>query len=98
MCRTHPTRRLWSARVVNDHAIFAAIHRQTIAVGSSLLGIFNVRRISLEYRNLVGGRVLAPITDASPSRLHDHHVVLGDGAVNLIPLFLQVNIRDSGSD
>src|SRR5690242_12460481 len=78
MRRTHASRRLRAARVIGDDAILAAIHRQAIAVGSSLLSIFNVRGIPGKHGNLIGRRVLTPIARAAPSRLHDRNVLLRD--------------------
>ena len=95
MGRTHAARRLGSASVINNDPILAPVHRQTVPVGRALFGVFDVRRIAFQHRDLVDVRVLTPISRAALAGLDYDDVVLRDGALDLVAVLLQVDIGDT---
>ena len=92
MRRAHARWRLRAARIINDDAVLAPIHRQTITVGCALFGIFDVGRIALQDRNFVHGRVLTPIAGAALAGLNQHDVALRDYLLKFVNFLLQINV------
>ena len=92
----HAPRRLRTATVIDGDAVFPPIHRYPIAVGSSLLNIFDVRGIAGEHCDFIRSRLLAPITRTAPIRLDHHHVLLRDGPLDFVRILLQINISEAG--
>ena len=50
---------------------------------------------TLEYRDFISRRVLAPIASAAFARLRDHDIVLRDGALNFIRILQHINVSDA---
>ena len=92
MRRSYTARRIGAPRVINDDAVLAPVHRQSITISSSLLGILDVCRIPLEDRYLIRSRVLAPVSRPPPTRLRQHHIALGNGPIDFVRVFLQIHV------
>ena len=98
MRRTHASRRLLAARVINYHAILLVIPGKAVPVGGPLLLVLDVRGIPFQNGDIIRACVLHPIAAPSFSRLCQHHGPLGYRSLNFIRIFRQVNIGDPGSD
>src|SRR4026209_16010 len=74
----HAARREWSTSIVSGDFTVLERDRQTSSLRVALLDVVNARRISFQYRDLIGGRVLDPIARAFAVRLRQHHVTLSN--------------------
>ena len=84
-----------AASVVHNYTVLAPVHRQTVAFGRALFGVFDARGIAFQDRDLVNIRVLTPISRAALAGLDYDDIVLCDGALDLVRILLQMDIGDT---